>query len=118
MPISNVNTKTLEELLEEFASKSSHNTLEGEQYTAAITTKSANRVATAAQNVQSAIIKLNSVVNKSEKDLEESIRDFKNTVEKIGESSDRLSGKLLWLNIILTIATVIASLASLIALFK
>ena len=39
--IKGVNEKTREQLLEEFAQHTSHDTLEGEQYTAAIIVKSA-----------------------------------------------------------------------------
>lgn len=91
--IHQVNSKTKEQLLEEFSQKGSHNTLEGEQYTAAIIVKSAA-------------------------DIEAAVENFKVAVEKIGESSDTLSKKLLWLNIVLTVATAVGAVATAILAFK
>jgi len=98
--IGDVNKKTKEELLEEFATKTSHNTLEGEQYTAAVMVKSAADIESAA------------------KEVKDSIEQFEDTVRGIGESSDRLSGKLLWLNVVLTIATIIGAIATAMIAFK
>jgi hypothetical protein len=91
--IANVSSKTKEQLLEEFSQKNSHNTLEGEQFTAAIMVKSAA-------------------------DIESAVNDFKIVAKDIGKSSDGLSKKLLWLNIVLTIATVLGAVATIILAFK
>jgi hypothetical protein len=91
--IANVGSKTKEQLLEEFSQKNSHNTLEGEQYTAAIMVKSAA-------------------------DIESAVTDFKAVAKNIGDSSGELSKKLLWLNIVLTIATAVGAIATVILVFK
>ncbi|MCR4336940.1 MAG: hypothetical protein NUV91_03955 [Candidatus Omnitrophica bacterium] len=92
--INNVSTKSKEELLEEFANRTSHNTLEGEQYTAAI------------------IIKSSADIQASAKEIKEAVDQFKRVAEDIGKSSDRLSAKLFWLNVVLAIATVIGTVAT------
>ncbi len=98
--INNVGSKTKEQLLEEFSGHTSHNTLEGEQYTAAIIVKSSADIQSAASEIR------------------ESVDQFRAVAENIGESSDRLSKKLLWLNIVLMCATVIGAVATAILAFK
>ncbi len=92
--INNVLQKTKEQLLEEFAARRDHNTLEGEQYTAALMVKSSSDIESAAREVKNSVDK------------------FEQTVQDIGKSSDRLSGKLLWLNVVLTVATIIGTIAT------
>lgn len=41
-----------------------------------------------------------------------SIDKFRQSIEEIGKKSDKLSDKLLWLNIVLTAATVIGTIAT------
>ncbi len=98
--INNVNEKTKEQLLEEFSKHTSHNTLEGEQYSAAIIVKSA------------------ADMESSAKEIKQAVDEFKGAVEQIGSSSDQLSKKLLWLNIVLTAATAIGAIATAILVFK
>jgi len=98
--ISNVNKKTKEDLLEEFSNHTSHNTLEGEQYTAAI------------------IVKSSADIQLSAKEIKEAVDRFKIVVENVGKSSDKLSGKLFWLNVVLAFATLIGAIATLVLAFK
>jgi|SRR3989344_1528771 len=98
--ISDVNNKTKEELLEEFSRHTSHNTLEGEQYTAAIIVKSSSDIQSSAQEIK------------------EAVDQFKVVAESIGKSSDKLSGKLFWLNVVLASATLIGAIATVILAFK
>lgn len=98
--IRGVNEKTKEQLLEEFSQHTSHNTLEGEQYTAAIIVKSAADIGTSADEIK------------------QSVDQFRASVEKIGDSSDRLSRRLYWLNLILTFATVVGAIATVALIFK
>lgn len=98
--IHDVGKKTKEELIEEFSRITSHNTLDGEQYTAAIMVKSA------------ADIQL------STNEIRQSVDNFRKSAENIGKSSDQLSRKLLWLNIILTAATVVGAVATAVVVFK
>ena len=98
--INDVNKKTKEQLLEEFAQRTSHNTLEGEQYTAAIIVKSAADIGTSADKIK------------------KSLDEFRGSVEKVGESSDRLSRRVYWLNIVLTIFTVVSAIAGVVLIFK
>lgn len=130
--ITNIKHKTSNDILEEFAEKTDHNTLEGEQYSAAIYAKSSQELQAAAKQVSFAIDNFNKSMKDSSNDLRLSSKDiqesvdsvkfsvenFNSTVRDIGKSSDNLSNKLFWLNIILTMATIIASIAAVIALFK
>jgi len=85
--MNNVDKKSKEDLLKEFLAVSSHNTLRGEQYAAAIMVKSVS-------------------------DIQGSISEFNRTVKSIGESSDALSNKLFWLNLILVAATILGAIAT------
>ncbi len=98
--IKDVNNKTKEELLAEFALHKDHNTLEGEQYTAAI------------------IVKSSADIQASAKEIKEAVDQFKKVVQDAGKSSDKLSAKLFWLNVILTIATVVGAVATAVLTFR
>lgn len=92
--IKDIDKKTKEILVEDFSKfQREHNTLECEQYNVAIMAKSAQ-------------------------DIEKSINQFNNTVDVLGKKSDELSKKVFWLNIILTIATVVGAVATFISVFK
>jgi hypothetical protein len=80
--ISDVQSKSKEELLAEFAKRTDHHTLEGEQFKAAIMVKCADDVTT-------------------------SIESFRQTTKDLGDSSDKLSRKLFWLNVILVTVTIV-----------
>lgn len=112
--ISNVNQKTKEQLLEEFSRQTSHNTLEGEQYTAAIIVKSAADIETSAKDVGQRITNFLGVVN----EINISLGELKNVIKTSNDNSERLSNKLLWLNRVLTIATVVGAIATAILAFK
>lgn len=113
----NIKDKTTKDVLDEFLARDNHNTLAGEQYSAAIIVKASKDLSDSADRIQSSIIKLNGVINQSEHDLKTSIDSFKDSVVKIGNSSDQLSSKLLWLNIVLTIATAVGTIVSIVNLF-
>lgn len=98
--IQNVNKKTKEELLNEFNQQPSHNTLRGEQYTAAI------------------IVKSISDIQESAESMKKSVDKFRSSVEVIGKSSDRLSKKIFWLNMVLALATLVGAIATVILIFK
>ncbi len=98
--ISNVSKKSKEKLLEEFARQNTHNTLEGEQYAAAI------------------IVKSTADIQSSTQEIKQSIDRFKKVAEDIGESSDRLSKKLFWLNVVLAAGTIVGAVATAIIAFK
>ncbi len=98
--IRGVNEKTKEQLLEEFAQHTSHNTLEGEQYTAAIIVKSAADIGTSANEIK------------------KSVDEFRTSVVEIGKSSDRLSRRVFWLNVVLTVATLVGAIATVALIFK
>lgn len=99
--ISNVNRKTKEELLEEFAQgEHSHNTLRGEQYMAAVIVKSAVDL------------------QESAREVKKSVDEFRESVENIGKSSDKLSRKVFWLDVILATATAVGAIATAVLVFK
>lgn len=121
--------KTSEQLLEEFAAKDSHNTLESDQYTAAITVKVSSEVRSAANTLKLAVDSLNTSINdsvnearltisSSTNEIKKTLESFNGTVEDIGDSSSNLSRKLLWLNIVLTLATLIGALAAIVQVYK
>jgi len=106
--ISNVNQKTKEQLLEEFSQHTSHNTLEGEQYTAAIIVKSASDIEASAKDVGQRITNFLGVVN----EINISLNNLKDVIKTNNDSSEKLSRKLFWLNVILASATVIGAVAT------
>lgn len=53
-------------------------------------------------------------MNKDSEKIKSAVADFQSAIEKIGEKSDKLSVKLLWLNIVLTIATAVGAIATVI----
>lgn len=98
--IADINKKSKEELLEEFANRNYHNTLEGEQYMAAM------------------IVKSSTDIQISAKEIKEAVDKFKEVAENTGKSSDNLSKKVFWLNIVLAGATLIGAIATVILAFK
>lgn len=112
--ISNVNQKTKEQLLEEFSKHTSHNTLDGEQYTAAIIVKSAADIEASAKDVGQRITNFLGVVN----EINISLVELKNVIKTSNNNSEKLSNKLLWLNVVLTIATAVGAIATAILAFK
>jgi hypothetical protein len=95
-----LNQKTKEEVLDLFIAQKGHNTLRSEQYNAAIIVKSASDIQTAARDIKDAVI------------------EFKNVAENIGKSSDKLTEKLFWLNVVITFATLIGAIATAVMAFK
>lgn len=112
--ISDVNKKTKEELLEEFSRHTSHNTLEGEQYTAAIIVKSASDIERSAKDVGERVTILAQVAN----EINISLSELKNVIKKSNDNSDQLSQKLFWLNVVLASATVVGAVATVILAWK
>ena len=112
--ISNVNQKTKEQLVEEFSKETSHNTLAGEQYTAAIIVKSAADIETSAKDVGQRITNFLGVVN----EINISLNELKNVIKTSNNNSERLSSKLFGLNVVLAIATAIGAIATAILAFK
>jgi len=112
--LNNPNQKTKEELLEEFSKHTSHDTLEGEQYTAAIIVKSAADIETSAKDVGQCITNFLGAVN----EINISLNELKNVIKTSNDNSDKLSKKLFWLNFVLTVATVIGAIATALLVFK
>jgi len=98
--INNVGKKTKEELIEEFAGKNTHNTLAGEQYSAAIIVKSASDIESSAEKIKQAV------------------DQFKEVARDNSRSSDKLSKLLFWLNVVLTAATVVGAIATVLLALK
>lgn len=90
--------------MEEFAKKTDHNTLEGEQYLTTLMVKCTNAAASSfhqsAQNISLSL-------GQCAQSITFSIEQFRQTTKVLGESSDKLSKKIFWLNIILVLATIV-----------
>lgn len=106
---------TPEELLQEFATKTNHNTLEVAQYTAAIMVASAKRIESSLDQATSNMQRSISVLDHSVKSVDASIKEFSTTVDKIGTSSDTLSQNLLNLNRALLGLTIFGTFAAIVA---
>ena len=92
----------------------SHNTLEGEQYTAAMMVKSAADIETSAENVGERVTLLAQVAT----EISISLNDFKQVIKVSNDNSTKLSGKLFWLNVVLASATAVGAVATVILAFK
>ena len=91
--IKDIDKKTKVELIKDFAEIKEHNTLQCEQYSAAITTKSAE-------------------------DIEKSIYKFNNTVDVLSKKSDEITKKVFWLNVVLAFATLVGAVATSMMAYK
>jgi hypothetical protein len=106
--ITDVSKKSKDELLEEFSRHTSHNTLEGEQYTAAIIVKSASGLEESAKDVGERI----TLLAKIGTEINISFTELKKVIQTSNDNSETLSKKIFWLNCILTFATIVGAIAT------
>lgn len=114
----NIKDKTSTDLVDEFAKVNSHNTLECEQYNAAISVQTTREMVNSANYIASHIKVFKNTMKDTTNDVKSSIVEFNKTVDNMRLSSDQLSAKLLWLNIVLTTATVIATIFGVLSFFQ
>src|SRR3989344_4735126 len=102
-----------------------HNASEGEKIVASVN-DTANEVGErllrlglileqSSYSIKRSVESLNKTLDQSSQKIEGSVDSLGNIVEKMGKSSDKLSSKLLWLNVVLTAATIVGSIATLIS---
>ena len=85
--------KSAEEILELIGKQQSHNTLLGEQYSAAITVRVS-------------------------RDIETALNNLKDTIADSAEKSDKFSNRIYFLNWVLTIATAVGAIATVLLAIK
>lgn len=114
----NIKDKTSSDLIDEFAKISNHNTLECEQYDAAIHVQTTREMVNSANYIAGHIKVFKNTMRDTTNEVKASIVEFNKTVDNMRVSSDQLSAKLLWLNIVLTAATVIGTFFGVLSFFK